>query len=435
MNNKGFAISSIIYSILILFIILVFGILSILGSRKIVLDKLKNNVMGQLNGDIVRVNDPKLIVEATTLNINKGQTVDLLNGVTASDYNGVSLTVTCKIGESNCITTSLAAGTYTITYTAIDSEGNSTSRNRELAVIWVCPYTIGQVINFDYTGAVQTFNVQCDGTYKMEIWGAQGGNGYYNSAAQYGGLGGYSVGSYTTTQNTNLYVYIGGQGASYGTAGGIAYGYGGGGFNGGGNARAYSSGTYNSGAGGGATHIATSTGIISSLSSNLSAILVVAGGGGGGKGEYAAGSYLGSAGGFSGVLGTDYNGNASGTAATQSSGGYNSYSNGGVGLTGTFGQGGAGTDSSSYHGPGGGGGYYGGTGGCYGCAGGGGSGYLGGVSSNATYGITKQMYCYNCTTSAVAGTLTYTTTNMSATPTSNYAKTGNGYAKITYLGN
>ena len=49
MNKKGFAVSGIIYSILILFLILLFGILSIMGARKMILDKLKNEVMEELN--------------------------------------------------------------------------------------------------------------------------------------------------------------------------------------------------------------------------------------------------------------------------------------------------------------------------------------------------------------------------------------------------
>lgn len=51
MNNKGFAISGIVYSVLILFLLLIFAILGILGSRKIVLDKLKNEVISELNDE------------------------------------------------------------------------------------------------------------------------------------------------------------------------------------------------------------------------------------------------------------------------------------------------------------------------------------------------------------------------------------------------
>ena len=52
MNNKGFAVSGVIYSILILFLILIFGVLGILGSRKLILDKLKNDIMNDLNNEV-----------------------------------------------------------------------------------------------------------------------------------------------------------------------------------------------------------------------------------------------------------------------------------------------------------------------------------------------------------------------------------------------
>lgn len=51
MNKKGFAISGVVYSVLILFLILIFGIIGILGSRKLVLDKMKNNVISELNNE------------------------------------------------------------------------------------------------------------------------------------------------------------------------------------------------------------------------------------------------------------------------------------------------------------------------------------------------------------------------------------------------
>ena len=53
MNKKGFAVSGMIYAILVLFLILVFSILSILGSRKLTFDKLKKDVLTHLNNDNV----------------------------------------------------------------------------------------------------------------------------------------------------------------------------------------------------------------------------------------------------------------------------------------------------------------------------------------------------------------------------------------------
>ena len=44
------------------------------------------------------------------------------------------------------------------------------------------------------------------------------------------------------------------------------------------------------------------------------------------------------------------------------------------------------------------------------------------------------MYCYNCAESNDESTKTISTTNVSNNPIPNYAKIGNGYAKITYLG-
>ena len=51
MNKKGFAVSGVVYSVLILFLILIFGVIGILSSRKIVLDKMKNSVISELNGE------------------------------------------------------------------------------------------------------------------------------------------------------------------------------------------------------------------------------------------------------------------------------------------------------------------------------------------------------------------------------------------------
>lgn len=62
-------------------------------------------------------------------------------------------------------------------------------------------------------------------------------------------------------------------------------------------------------------------------------------------------------------------------------------------------------------------------------SGSGGSGYIG---NNLL--TNKAMYCYNCTESSDTNTKTISTTNVSETPTSNYAKIGHGYARITYVG-
>ena len=48
LNNKGMAISGILYSILVLFIVLVFGLLSLLASTKYSFDKFKHDLKEKL---------------------------------------------------------------------------------------------------------------------------------------------------------------------------------------------------------------------------------------------------------------------------------------------------------------------------------------------------------------------------------------------------
>ena len=49
LNQNGFAIASILYSIMVLFLMLLLSILGILGSRKAILDKNKKDIMTELN--------------------------------------------------------------------------------------------------------------------------------------------------------------------------------------------------------------------------------------------------------------------------------------------------------------------------------------------------------------------------------------------------
>ena len=267
---------------------------------------------------------------------------------------------------------------------------------------------------FDYTGGEQTFTVPKTGYYKLEVWGAQGGYGY--SETYYGGYGGDSTGSIKLTKGDRLYINVGGSGinGSTQTSGAKAGGYNGGG-------TSYGTTSKYVGSGGGATHIATQSGLLSSLSSAISSVLIVSGGGGGAGYESSWSSTGGSGGGIIGAKGTTTSTTYTkvGEGGTQTSGG-SSYQG-----TSIFGQAANATSDSI----GGGGGFYGGGTGQYTCGGGGGSGYIGNTNL-----INKSMYCYNCTASTVAATKTISTTNVSATPTSNYAKSGNGYVKVTYIG-
>lgn len=248
------------------------------------------------------------------------------------------------------------------------------------------------------------------GEYKLEVWGAQGAD-----SGGLGGYGGYSVGTVILNANQNIYINVGGQGII--TSGG---------YNGGGDGSTMSaSGTAykDGGGGGGASHIALISGMLSTMSptSNLGEILIVAGGGGGGS--YISANYNGgSGGGFSGVSGVGRGITTS--PGTQLSGYMFGKGQSGLKISGSWGESGRG---------GGGGGFYGGYASQIGAdgiaGGGGGSGYIG--HSLLT---DKAMYCYGCDTSENVDTLTYSTTEVSAEAISNYAKSGDGAAKITLLG-
>lgn len=309
-----------------------------------------------------------------------------------------------------------------------------------------------EVWSIDYTGAEHEFTVKKTGKYKLETWGAQGAD----ATEEYtGGYGGYSTGTISLTKNKTYYVNVGGQGELCNNE--IKDG----GYNGGGGCTekpvdSPETAIYLFGAGGGATHISTKKGLLKDLESSKgtlindlyyssTVILIVAAGGGGG-GKYSNYSDLragtgGSGGGYIGnknivtLNNTEWVDATRPTGATQISGGtmLNGESDYEKGEDGTFGQGGTAAEVIKTAACGGGGGFYGGSGNRM-VGGTGGSGYIG--NQNLT---NKIMYCYNCQESTSEADETHIktrgTSDISEEPLSNYAKIGNGYVRITYLGN
>ena len=281
---------------------------------------------------------------------------------------------------------------------------------------------------FDYIGEEQTFIAPLSGTYKLETWGAQGGS-YDNILL--GGYGGYSEGIVSLQKNQNLYINVGENGKNCVGANCTLNSS----YNGGGQCKAYTISTSSCSTGGGATHIAQASGLLTTLENKVNDILIVSGGGGGGT--YTNGSNNGAgghAGGYSGTDATnpnnssDFIGNGYGLGANQNKPGYkyNSKDNSEYCL-GKFGLGGYCSSPYTTYAASGGSGFYGGGGSAY-TGGGGGSGYIG--NSLLT---DKSMYCYNCDESTEESTKTISTTCVSETPTENCAKIGNGYAKITLI--
>ena len=217
----------------------------------------------------------------------------------------------------------------------------------------------GDVLTYTYTGAVQTETLP-PGTYQLECWGAQGGD---YSTSYLGGRGGYSIGVLTLEEDTDLFIYVGGQGVACTRTAAAA----GGGFNGGGDAYGNTSTSYSLGlGGGGGSDIRIGT-------DSLYARVIVAGGGGGQSGRYHYSSQSGHGGGASGGNANSSNSSYIGGGGASQTAVGTSYSGSGTsGSNAAFGQG---ADSASYlYGPGGGGWYGGGRGNRTG--GGGGSGYV-----------------------------------------------------------
>ena len=327
MNEKGFAATGILYTILVLFILLFAGILMMLSSRNNILMKLQKNVKAEIQGES-----------------------------------------TC----TNMVTKS-----------------------------W----------NFDYTGSEQEFTAPCDGIYRIEAWGAQG----YSIDKYFGGYGAYASGNYRASAGEVLYVTVGQAGTGGLEAEYTSYSNGGIG--------GATDGISYTGSGGGSSHVIKQTGLLSGFASTYTSnVLVVAAGGGSAswiEGDYWAGSG-GHGGGISGVAGESMIGTYKpGGGATQTSGG----TAGNSGLYGNFGVG----ANRDENGSGGGAGLYGG-GSSFGSGSGGGSSYIGNASiSNGV------MYCYSCIESSAEKTKTVSTENASSSPTSQYAKIGNGYVRITLI--
>lgn len=263
----------------------------------------------------------------------------------------------------------------------------------------------GDILNFDYTGTVQTVTLP-KGTYKLECWGAQGGYSSSNSGIDVGmgGKGGYSAGTITLNQKTLIYIYTGGVGSISGN------GKADGGFPNGGSSWASST-SEGAGGGGGSSDIRIGT-------DSLYARVIVAGGGGGGGEDNETGGYGGGeTGGTSG----------SGTPGSQTA------------PSGYFGIGG----HTSYDGGGGGGGWYGAypaggqttpaTGSSVsdtsGSPGGSGYVYTSATASNYPSGCLLNSSYYLSAAKTIAGNTSFT----SPTGSSETGHSGNGYCRITVI--
>ena len=273
----------------------------------------------------------------------------------------------------------------------------------------------GDILNCPYSGTYKTISLPA-GQYKLECWGASGG--YRSSNSSYVGKGGFSKGTLTLLEDTDLYLYVGGSGNTGGSSGG---------WNGGGRRSSYPG-------GGGASDIRIG-------STSLYARVIVAGGGGseggpskkGGNGGGTSGQSVSSGfgtggygGGPTGVTDSSWQTTSQSTSTTTQEGAYAG-----------FGFGGNGISYASGHGGAGGGGWYGGAG-CYPDSsqdddrgGGGGSGYVYTESTASNYPseclLNSNYYLTNAET--IAGNVSF----LSPFKINEIGHLGDGYIRITVL--
>ena len=213
-----------------------------------------------------------VINPVTALSLNKDQTTLQKSGasttvtatVTPSSYTNVEWSISntsIATITTNGTTCTIKPTSTTGTATLIAKAGSKTAA----CTVNVVNFT---TTTYSYTGSVQSVTLPA-GTYKLEVWGAQGGTATNNTN---GGYGGYSVGTINLNTSKTMYICVGGKGQNGSTS------YSGpGGYNGGGYAY-YDPGCNGGGGGGGATHIAFRKGTLASLASYKNDILIVAGG-------------------------------------------------------------------------------------------------------------------------------------------------------------
>lgn len=326
---------------------------------------------GTYNDQVVTVNH----------NYHKGQYTyasSATSVATVSASGLVTATSSPSFGTANSVSATITVSLATNEYQ--DWESKSTT------------YTvvIPKDMEYAYSGSYATWECPVSGRYRLDVWGAQGGNATKDGLDPVaGGKGAHIAGTVYVTKGTNLYVYVGGQGILNQSKNETINGWNGGGGidwtqgNSGG-------GTWSTAdpitGGGGGTDISVKDGAWNS-SDHLHSRIIVAGGGGGGliyTMENLSGGTGYSVGGAGGAYnGADGGGDDKGHGATISGpGGAANYK----GTAGKFGIGGDFWYICEGAGAGGGGWYGGGSGG-HGSnngSGGGGSSYIWNAT-NATY--------------------------------------------------
>lgn len=404
---------------------------------------------GDENGEYIKA-DKNLIVgkscENSTIALGERLTMGFIgNFILPSNYTNdmiyddVIVKQGQNIADPSSYTLSLLSGNlsrtegdYEVIYKLTDEYGRETTTKRNIHVF-------DGIEEYQYTGNAQEFLAPETGYYKVELWGAQGGDATY-STTYTGGKGAYTSGIIKLIKDEKFYIYVGGLGHTVNGTSVFTVIENANGYNGGAAGTSYVNNS-TGGGGGGATDIRFG-------GQTLNDRIMVAAGGGGAKSHTSKPSYSGNGGaggtliGVNGVL-TNNTCYAYGTGGAQVTGGssVNCPTDGKASSgSGTFGIGyspySVYTNNAACY-AGGGGGYYGGGAGYHAAAGGGSSfisGYAGvnAINSSGTHTNNTIHYSnkYFIDGNMIAGNQSMPNTAGTSTEVGH---AGNGYAKITFV--
>lgn len=227
-NNQGFAITSFLYAILVVFLVFLSLLLVNIINSKLTLEKLKNNAKDKIEDEFVENTEyAKLVIDEKIVNITVGEEINLLEGVSLKRYDGETLSAQINYEDTNF--NNNQSGTYLINYSTMFNEKIYTNY-KIINILNVTTPT--EPFEYAYAEKGEIFIAPISGYYKIEAWGAQGGN------QSLGGNGAYTSGVIKLNKNEKLYIYVGGtttknaggyNGGGNGTTSNNSAGYGGGG--------------------------------------------------------------------------------------------------------------------------------------------------------------------------------------------------------------
>ena len=163
--------------------------------------------------------DSTLVIKDSTIKSNATSNVTIITNQDNMYINNVKF-----INENDMQSTAINnTGYLTIEgETEIENTFGTAINNTGYLTIGEISEGIKEVYNFDYSGKQEEFVVPTTGTYKLETWGASGGQSYRGcgNAGSFNCMGlsargGYASGLITLNAGDKLYIHVGGKG-SYG---------------------------------------------------------------------------------------------------------------------------------------------------------------------------------------------------------------------------